>query len=59
MEKRLKISCLGRVRPAQATTWVPHLRLTGKWLREAGFEIGNRVRVQREGKKLIIEVCDQ
>ncbi len=32
----------------------PHLRLTGRWLREAGFPIGSCVRVQVQQGLLII-----
>ena len=37
---------------------VPFLRLSGKWLEAAGFEIGSKVRVQVEGDRLVVERAD-
>ncbi|MFP3563790.1 SymE family type I addiction module toxin [Paraburkholderia sp. SIMBA_030] len=32
----------------------PWIRLSGRWLEEAGFGIGGRIRVEVQGNKLII-----
>ena len=37
---------------------VPFLRLSGKWLEAAGFEIGSKVRVVVEGDRLVVERAD-
>ena len=37
---------------------VPSIRLQGKWLRQAGFTPGERVVVQVEYGRLILEVTD-
>jgi len=36
--------------------WVPWLRIQGKWLERAGFEIGDKVRVEVGVRRLVIEV---
>ena len=36
---------------------VPYLRLHGRWLRDAGFEIGRSVRVALSEGRLTIEAC--
>lgn len=33
---------------------VPHLRITGKWLQKAGFEIGNIVSIEEKDNSLVI-----
>ena len=38
----------------QETGRVPDLRLSGKWLREAGFDLGQRFEVEVEAGKLTI-----
>ena len=35
---------------------MPYLRLRGRWLKQAGFDIGARVRVSIEAGKLVVEV---
>jgi hypothetical protein len=35
---------------------MPSLRLRGRWLKAAGFDIGARVRVSGEAGKLVVEV---
>ena len=35
---------------------MPSLRLRGRWLKQAGFDIGARVRVSVEAGKLVVEV---
>lgn len=36
----------------------PQVKLQGQWLRQAGFEPGDRITVTKEGSRLIIERCD-
>jgi Toxin SymE, type I toxin-antitoxin system len=35
---------------------MPSLRLRGRWLKQAGFDIGARVHVSVESGKLVVEV---
>jgi hypothetical protein len=35
---------------------MPSLRLRGRWLKQAGFDIGSRVQVSVEAGKLVVEV---
>jgi hypothetical protein len=35
---------------------MPSLRLRGRWLKAAGFDIGARVRVSVEAGKLVVEI---
>jgi hypothetical protein len=35
---------------------MPFLRLRGRWLKQAGFDIGARVRVSVEAGKLVLEI---
>jgi toxic protein SymE len=37
---------------------VPYLRLRGRWLRDAGFEIGRSVKVEVSEGRLTIEPAD-
>lgn len=37
------------------TQWSPVLRLSGRWLQRAGFDIGQRVRVRVDAGRLVIE----
>lgn len=37
------------------TRWSPVLRLSGRWLERAGFDIGQRVRVRVDAGRLVIE----
>jgi hypothetical protein len=37
---------------------VPSLKLSGEWFREAGFEIGQNVRIQIKKGKLIIQALE-
>ncbi|WP_419685636.1 SymE family type I addiction module toxin [Burkholderia theae] len=36
------------------TTYYPWIKLAGVWLEDAGFEVGERVRITVEDKRLII-----
>lgn len=35
--------------------WVPQLRLSGKWLEEAGFKIGDQIRIEVSEGQLILK----
>jgi len=37
---------------------VPFLRLSGRWLEAAGFEIGSKVRVVVKADRLVVEPAD-
>jgi hypothetical protein len=37
---------------------VPYLRLCGRWLKDAGFTIGQRIRVEVNEGRLTIEPVD-
>ena len=39
-------------------TYVPYLRLRGRWLREAGFAIGRNVKVEVSEGRLTLEPID-
>ena len=53
--RRLTISyfCAG------APTKKPYLRLKGKWLAQAGFKVGNQVKVEVEPDRLVITPLPQ
>jgi hypothetical protein len=44
----------GYVRPTE----VPLLRVQGKWMEQAGFHIGNRVRVEVQPGRLVLTLED-
>ncbi len=46
------------VRQARRQRAVPFLRLSGRWLESAGFEIGSKVRVVVEADRLVVEPAD-
>jgi toxic protein SymE len=63
-ERRLKVASFyppSRPRPWESSPSygvpepVPFLRLRGQWLGQAGFEVGERVRVAVEPGRLVIE----
>jgi hypothetical protein len=37
---------------------VPYLRLRGRWLERAGFEVNMPVRVEVSDRRLMLEVCE-
>ncbi len=39
-------------------SYVPYLRLRGRWLRDAGFAIGRNVKVEVSEGRLMIEAVD-
>jgi hypothetical protein len=41
-----------------SSTVVPHLRLTGHWLEQAGFAIGQQVTVTVQHGKLVITITE-
>lgn len=38
---------------------IPFIRLQGKWLKEAGFAIGTRVKLTCSGGRLVLEVVQE
>lgn len=48
--RNLKVSS----QPKPKKGYVPHLRLAGEWLRQAGIEIGQRVTVEVRPGQIII-----
>lgn len=42
----------------RAQAVVPYLRVQGQWMEQAGFHVGDRVRVQVEQGRLILTVED-
>jgi toxic protein SymE len=73
MRKRLTVSRLYRHRPSRPwhgdESWtvpkpVPFVRLSGRWLRELGFSVGERIEVEAEPGRLVLraapagEVCE-
>jgi toxic protein SymE len=53
--RRLK---MGYVPTSKSAVDLPCLRLRGQWLEEAGFAIGQNLRVEVNERKLMIEVVD-
>ena len=51
--KNLKICYLG-----QGKKQVPKINISGDWLKSAGFEIGESVKVEIKNKQLIISNAD-
>ena len=56
MRRKLKVYEVG---DSWKRTCQPQIRLQGKWLREAGFQPHDRILVQKEGSRLIIERCHE
>jgi len=62
-DRRLTLSRALRDRPARdgrllRPTVVPALRVQGQWMEQAGFHVGDRVRVQVKRGRLILTVED-
>lgn len=53
-EKRLKIHPRYR-QLAYSEKFVPELRLSGKWLEQSGFKIGEQVQVTIKDQELVIK----
>ena len=51
--KRLKMQYEIRQRTYDRIT-VPHLRLSGRWLEKAGFEVGQEIEIQISEQQLIL-----
>lgn len=55
LSRQFKIGCTGNGHPRSD---VPYLRMRGRWLERAGFAIGQRVKVDVDQRRLIIEPVD-
>ena len=53
--RRLKMSRTGS---ASSKADVPYLRLCGRWLKDAGLDIGRNVRIEVSAGRLMIETAD-
>ena len=53
--RELTVSSRYSVRQFSCGVHVPYIRISGKWLNEVGFDIGQRFTVQREGGRLILK----
>lgn len=58
MTKVIKLSELYRPKKYWQFTKVPMLRLSGKWLEEAGFQAKKTVHVEVQDGKMIITAID-
>jgi hypothetical protein len=58
MEKVIKLSPLYRENSNRKFIPVPSLRLSGKWLEEAGFQAKKTVHVEVQDGKMIITAID-
>src|SRR5580704_10472385 len=47
-----------RVTVGSTDPGVPFLRLRGRWLERAGFEVNAPVRVEVSDRRLVLEVCE-
>lgn len=52
--RKLKIAPMYCPRAFHRSAKVPHIRISGKWLRAAGFDIGQEVTVECEVGRLIV-----
>ena len=52
--RRLKMSRTGT---ASSKVDVPYLRLRGRWLKDAGFDIGRDVKIEVSAGRLMIEIA--
>ena len=66
MRKRLTVSRLYRSRPSRPwhddRSWtvpqpVPFVRLSGRWLRELGFAVGERIEVEASPGRLVLRAA--
>jgi hypothetical protein len=46
---------VGSLRTEIPREYVPYIRLRGRWLQAAGFSIGEHVKVEMVGRRLMIE----
>lgn len=52
--RKLKISAMYCSRELSRGIYVPYIRMSGKWLKEAGFSIGQDFTVECEGDKIVL-----
>lgn len=61
-ERRLTLTRALRDRPSRngcrPLAVVPHLRVQGRWMEQAGFPVGDRVRVIVEPSRLVLTLED-
>ena len=61
-DRRLTLTRVLRDRPSRngyrAPAVVPHLRVQGRWMEQAGFHVGDRVRVIVEPGRLVLTLED-
>jgi len=53
-QRSVKVDRLYRSTPGGREVLVPHLRLKGLWMKEAGFAVGECVRVEVEHNRLVL-----
>jgi len=53
--RELTVSSRYCVRQLSFDVAVPYIRISGKWLNEAGFDIGQKFTVQHDGGRLILK----
>jgi hypothetical protein len=56
-ERKLRVGYKYQNRAFQRMVMIPEIKLTGKWLKESGFEEGQDVKVTVADKKLVIVPC--
>lgn len=49
-------SCVNPGRQHDRETFLPMIRIRGRWLRELGFAVGKRVAVKIEDKRLVLTI---
>ncbi len=53
-ERKLRVGYKFQNRAFQQMVMIPEIKLTGKWLKESGFDEGQDVKVFVQDKKLVI-----
>jgi len=53
--RELTVSSRYSVRQLSFGVTVPYIRISGKWLNDAGFDIGQKFTVHRDGGRLILK----
>ena len=56
-ERKLRVGYKYQNRAFHQMVMIPEIKLTGKWLKESGFEEGQDVKVTVADKKLVIVPC--
>ena len=54
LKQRIKVSCSIRKLSWDREDWKPELRISGKWMVEAGFDYGEVVEVKVKKNKIIL-----